>query len=276
MSGLSTYDNKVKNNWRRWAWNRIKERCPVPPREARILYLPSHEDLDRPIAISKGFRTDNLIACEKTSKVVKQLRSQGVNVIHAKIAEVISAWPENWPLHGVVADLCCGVEKQVVDLAGSLYSAIGIASGSGIVVNVQRGRDYSWRDKHGTAKEARYVIEDEISKLRNWPGERHRGAHISFIFVQQQSMTSLRLGLALDWIVLEGAMLVKECDFTFNSYKSTQKYSNYFDSVAMSFPEMWAPEYSVMMNPSAIGPPVSVRRRIAAFRAVRTARLRPT
>jgi hypothetical protein len=46
------YDFGAKRNWRRWAWNRIAERV-ADKSNALCLYLPSSNDEDRPIAISR-------------------------------------------------------------------------------------------------------------------------------------------------------------------------------------------------------------------------------
>jgi hypothetical protein len=71
------YKFGTKANWRRWQWNRIVERLAVPVRDAVVVYLAGPEDLDRPVALSKGFRPDNLIAVDRDGDVVKQLRMNG-------------------------------------------------------------------------------------------------------------------------------------------------------------------------------------------------------
>ena len=49
------YDFGAKNNWRRWAWNRAKERISVKPKDAIVLYLPAKENFGYESCYSKRF-----------------------------------------------------------------------------------------------------------------------------------------------------------------------------------------------------------------------------
>jgi len=94
MSGAAVdYDFSTKRHWRRTMWNAIKERLSVPASEAVVLYLPGPTDEDRAIALSKGFRAENLFAVERDRGVVKELRAAGSLVIHGDFLEVAQSWP---------------------------------------------------------------------------------------------------------------------------------------------------------------------------------------
>ena len=63
------YTSKPKEIWRRWVWNRVAERINLSitgfkRSEAFGLYLVGPDDLDRPVAMEKGFLSLNLIAVE--------------------------------------------------------------------------------------------------------------------------------------------------------------------------------------------------------------------
>ena len=77
MSQAATYRYGNKNNWRRWAWNRIAEHCPVPKSEARVLYMPGPEDNDRDLAKRHGFKDWNLIGVDLCRQVVSKHRAMG-------------------------------------------------------------------------------------------------------------------------------------------------------------------------------------------------------
>ena len=45
--GRENYKFGRKNNWRRWAWNKAKDRLSVPVKDAVVLYLPSKQNIDQ-------------------------------------------------------------------------------------------------------------------------------------------------------------------------------------------------------------------------------------
>lgn len=143
MSGESfDYDFGVKRNWRRWLWNRIADRLSVPPSEAVVLYLAGQNDFDRSIAISKGFRNENMIAVEKDSSAFYELKKKGILVIHGDLFEILNSWPPNQRIDVIIADLCSGLEARLLN---NFYYSVGFPNISNCVfaVNVLRGRDPS-------------------------------------------------------------------------------------------------------------------------------------
>lgn len=63
-TGIENYNFDEKNKWRIWNWNRIRERLTCKPRDALVLYLAGPQDLDRAVAMRKGFDPLNMIAVE--------------------------------------------------------------------------------------------------------------------------------------------------------------------------------------------------------------------
>jgi hypothetical protein len=129
-----------KNNWRRWAWNRVDEQLAVPAREANVLYLAGAEDLDRPIAKAHGFRDHNLIAVDLSKHTVASLRERRTISIKDRIEDVLQAWPRTREIHFVNLDLCCGFELRLCNsiVRGLLNPAF---VRSVVLINFQRGRE---------------------------------------------------------------------------------------------------------------------------------------
>jgi hypothetical protein len=156
MNGSTkNYKFGPKNNWRRTMWNKIKERLLMRPENAVVLYMAGRDDLDRDVAISKGFKHHNLIAVEKDAEVVKILRRQGKLAIHANLIDVLAAW-QNLQIGVVFADICCGITPSTIELLYSFFQNPDL-SDSVVAVNLLKGRDsYS-------------------NHLRQFIGESHRG-----------------------------------------------------------------------------------------------------
>jgi hypothetical protein len=140
------YKNGQKNNWRKWQWNRIVERLESigrPRKETVVLCLAGMEDLDRREAIRRGFRSDNLIAIDLSSDVVKTLRGKGGIASLVDLNDAISVWRPPPTIDVLVADFCGGFsEKSGMGLINSLIAnPLCFSSEAIIAVNMLRGRD---------------------------------------------------------------------------------------------------------------------------------------
>ena len=77
---MPDYTRKPKEEWRRWVWNRVTERIPKVARDgsrradATVLYLVGPNDLDREVALSKGFRGFNVIAVDIDEECIVKVR----------------------------------------------------------------------------------------------------------------------------------------------------------------------------------------------------------
>jgi hypothetical protein len=134
------YNFGQKRNWRRSVWNAIKEKLSVPVGEAVVLYLAGEKDLDRPVAISKGFKPWNLIAIDRDEQIVKHLKNSGTLAIKGDFLEVIKSWYGHQEIHVIHADFCCGLINPTKDLAVALVCADFFPKGV-LSINLMRGRD---------------------------------------------------------------------------------------------------------------------------------------
>jgi hypothetical protein len=171
VSRIDNYKFGPKNNWRRTIWNEISSRVGKDKRDGIVLYLAGLEDLDRAVAVEKGFHPNNLIAIDRDQRVVDAMRAQGKLAIKGDLSSVIAHWPHDLPIAAIVADFCCGLEKSIfVDFVGSLTWA-PLHPGCVVAVNLQRGRDPWWFSETGRQI---YAINANGEKTK------HRGKFLAF------------------------------------------------------------------------------------------------
>lgn len=128
-----------KNQWRNRVWRMVAQRMPNP-RRATVLYLASDQDLDRDVAIRCGFEHANLIAVDIDRRKVDVLRSRGVSAVCGRLDDIMFNWPDDWPVHAVIADFVSGVEQHVIDAMSAWRFLQAFRMGC-LVINMQRGRD---------------------------------------------------------------------------------------------------------------------------------------
>lgn len=133
------YKFGTKNNWRRWAWNRLAERVKNGG-DSLVLFMPSADALDIDVALSKGFARRNLIAVERDESTLAALRRKNIPTINGDILDVLVTWPMSPRVGVVFLDFCCGLEKRVIEIitAAQLFRAF---IESAWCVNLLRGRD---------------------------------------------------------------------------------------------------------------------------------------
>jgi len=176
MVGLAEYTSRPKETWRGWQWNRIAERlagdskAPSAQRRAcsraTALYLCGPEDIDRQVALGKGFRTENLVAVDLDEASILRVREGGGIGVCARLEELLVTWPADWPIDVVVADTCTGFSASAIGLFAALVASPGVSDRTVVSVNLQRGRDKDtteWREKIGGGLGA---IGEELPKHR--------------------------------------------------------------------------------------------------------------
>lgn len=277
MNG-STFDYKFgnKNNWRRWLWNRIQARVNYRKDEAIVLYLAGESDLDRAIAISKGFNPTNLVSVERDSSTCIKIRKRGVLSVCADVKDVLPAWPAHTPIAAVVLDMCSGIENELIDMLRGTLTAPPFLN-CVWAFNFMRGRDSStnW-------------LRSELS--RNFGREKHRGmvleewltSFLVFNIIEEchpewiTSTDADERKVDLLWFSKYSAVLRQHALPEFNSYKSNS--GQMFDSL------VWTSPFSKLLSDQkkdwaaamyrSEGMDRKVRRKIAPVLAHRTMRMR--
>jgi hypothetical protein len=137
------YANKTKDTFGRgWAINRIVDRlrlCGIDLAQAGVLYLAG-EAYDRKTLLKRGFREENLCAVDTDAGAVRCVRDAGGMAIQDKLVHLLLCWPTDLPMHAVLADYNCGFDEHVAHLIWALLSP-GLADGAQVYINLQRGRD---------------------------------------------------------------------------------------------------------------------------------------
>ena len=218
------YDFGTKKHWRRWAWNRLAERLSVRPSEARVVYLATADDFDRMVALSKGFRSQNLIACTTDKAAVKAIRKAGGWAINHLLEPVVMGWPSDWPLDGIIGDFCSGLSMDALGFGDAVLFTKGIREVDGlgrvaIVANMLRGRDAISNP-----------IRDRYNVLVNdAPDPKHRGSYL-LCYMADRFADSMEPPSEEEQLALFGKILTGY-QWAFHSYRSTAG-SQVFDSCA--------------------------------------------
>lgn len=136
------YKNGRKNNWRRALWNALKSHRPNHdrPDDRVILYLPGEQDLDRKVALEKGFKSHNLIAIERNKDIVKRLRGRGVICIHSDLFSVMHGWRSDTPIFAILADTQTNFSDAALKIIALWFCGIAFRR-TVLLMNLQRGRE---------------------------------------------------------------------------------------------------------------------------------------
>lgn len=138
MSAGSTrsYQTGTKESWRGFAWNRCAE---LAVHRGPVLYLAGPEDNDRIEAVKRGWPQNRIIAVDAEDGNVTRVKDRGGLAIGSRLCQVCRAWPETWPVSIVMADLCCGINRELIALLVALTRRP--FHDAAICVNLLRGRD---------------------------------------------------------------------------------------------------------------------------------------
>lgn len=220
------YDFGQKRNWRRWLWNRISERAKM---EGLILYLPSREDLDRDLALARGFKNGNLIGVERDASALTALRRSGVLAIHGDIFDAaLSLLSSGKKISVVNADLTRGLAirdgARIIDLLTHPKSV-----GMTIAVNLQRGRDPEINPHRDIFPALFKLWKLKATDPSSEFNPKHRG---------MQLFLGTIANIAASWFkeieVEQVQQLIKSTRCAFHSYRSTKLAT--FDSVVFNNP----------------------------------------
>lgn len=279
-----------KNNWRRWVWNRIIERLTVPTKDAVVLYLAGEDNIDREIALSHGFKPDNLIAIEKDKTIVNHLRRNGQLCVQGDIIDILRAWPHNKLISVIIADFCCGLEKRIMEYFTTAFLQSPHTRTSIFAINLLRGRDPSTNQLRESWTRNRL---DNMMWETSTINRKHRGVMVTteyatvllsvvfgkIVFISegklQYNKETTMQGEWIEYYNKHHKGLWKVMQPAFNSYKSVsgQIFDSAIWSSGISCNEFFDDDgvYDNRINAVHVG--TSERRRIAAILAHRTMRL---
>lgn len=142
--GLDNYKFPKKNHWRRWQWNRITERVKIhkPISQSIGIYLTGPDDHDRNVALSKGFKNQNLIGVDLDAHNIATVKENPhVPAISMNLCDLLRQWVTP-KIDFIVGDFCCGLTKFIViDLISTLVHNTSLSVPCIISINLMRGRD---------------------------------------------------------------------------------------------------------------------------------------
>ena len=257
-----------KNQWRRWIWNRIEERLTVPKKDALVVYLPGHQDLDRSEALRRGFSEHNLIGVERSKKELKNIRKRGVLCIEGDFMEAVEQIARNRKIDIVFGDFMGGLTITNAGWINRFMTTPNMIN-TVFAFNLLRGRD---KESDWFKRYYKLVVEDDAPK--------HRGKLLFLItlrlahvhFANELKKECDKHGLLIKDVIktlcsgveksdIENAMAICE------SYKSGVQI---FDSVVFKNPVQFWPLHPVIEGEQ---PHLDIAGNVAAIMAHRTMRI---
>lgn len=271
---IRDYLSLEKTYWRNYVWNSLGRR--VGHKQSAIcLYLIGPQDLDRQTAVRKGFRNENLIGVDLLAEPVYNCRKNGGLAIQADICSVLTHWPQDWPLRGIVLDLKGGLNTLVNTICLSLFVSRAVQYGkTQICINLQRGRDAESNPvRSGIDKiTEKYSAKKELLPKDSWEiftDKVHRGKQFFVHF-------TTHLWRSIDENTKQKINFLKLCmdgmKPQFHSYRQT-RFTPYMDSIIFTFPIGTTTDYNWAYGvwKEVYGPlRDNIKGKIAALRAVRT------
>lgn len=132
------YDNKVKEAWRGWAWNQIKNRLKSSFNK-RVCVLAGDIAGDLPKSVKHGFEC---VGVDVNQACVDEFRSSGGVAVKDQLRYQLACLKPD----GLIADLTSGTTtKNLAMLCDSIYLC------DAVVFNFLRGRDKGMHEVDGTA-----------------------------------------------------------------------------------------------------------------------------
>lgn len=231
-----------KGQWRGWVWRLLRTTARGP-----ILYLPGEDNLDLAVAEAFGVDTKKLIAIDRAESAIQNARAEQTVAIHGELQDVLAAWPDDWEISGLSADLYSCLAGDAIDLLPAIRCP---PLKRRVIVNLQRGRENAGG------------VWPEVGRAM---GTRHRGVAWLWLRCQLEEFDTGRGGYGCwydDRDKRIGAM-VESCRPQYATYRSR--------AVTMDSVAFWVPPWFGGRHREHDVLP-AVRRRIAAARAVMTRR----
>lgn len=281
MKGLDSYQNGTKETWRGWQWNQIVNRLcgcrELGPASTRnelrdkvVLYLVGPNDIDRQVAIKKGFRNENLIAVDFDRSRVDAVRKDGGFAVCGNLTHIAATWPASKPVDAVIADFCCGLTEEVGKFVEALVAHGMLKDNGALSMNLLRGRD---------------SINDEVRMVAGRPGLKHRGDWAALlvaseIFKQKFDNKPVPEGAKAGDIERLKSLMEQYRKGIYNwllpSFYSYRSGVQLFDSVVMQFPSFAEKPGLPCVHTLPPKKILAAKRQIAATMAIRTMRTKAT
>jgi hypothetical protein len=276
---IKNYDFASKNMWRKWVWNRIDEKVMEKNntrKDSVILYLPGPEPHDLKIALDKGFKSNNILAVDLDANNIETVRKRGGLGINADICDVLIAWDEKINIDVLLVDFCCGITQTAIEFIESLLVSGGIHNNTVLAINLLRGRD-------GATQKYREEIELIDLKHRS---SKHRAVQFFWCYMRRLfSLVPELSTIVKDRFINKGKLedwikhIEKVTKPNIYSYKSVsinehtgKRTVNIMDS-AVFFPCLCKGECKAAPAPKAQKKIDNAKRKLAAWKAIRTMRL---
>ena len=267
MADFTEYGKGEKNNWRRKSWNtcaRKLRESGVSKKKATILYLGAAGDLDRKVAVSKGFSPERMYSVDDDPEIIASLRSQGKCAVLGEFSEVVANW--GGPIDVIWADYCCGLQAAVINLVLRLLCCESVTESTVVMVNLQRGREPGIAD-----------LREELTTSFAIPKtmHKHRGMLLMLWTLNVFSTWPLHeMGRTLGQIEKANKWVWDNQSPAFDSYRSHASKGLYFDSVIFTAGIWGRVKAESDLIASAGWKNTKMRRQIAAAKAVSTMRQR--
>jgi hypothetical protein len=135
------YDFGNKRQYRRAVWRQFAEHSPVPRGDAICVLMPSLEGDEIEVALSKGFREQNLHVVDREPAIVATLkrRYRRINTHGIDIARMAERLPAG-SVHCANLDLCGSASDRMADTLRAFACVLG--QGAIVSVTMLRGREH--------------------------------------------------------------------------------------------------------------------------------------
>lgn len=226
-TGLSNYEFGTKRNWRRWVWNRIKERVDTPVKKAKGFYLIGPNNADVKVAVSKKFKRSNLLGIDVNKECVETARDAKIPAAQLKLQEAVLAWKGK--IDFINADFCCGFSKQAMEFIYACFNSDSVKHGTVISMNLLRGRDTVPKEIRENCKgeldELPYFMTNDLDSLfgNNWTAKSRALMVVTVVteFVLMGYHQKLIQDISKRDVILGQLALFRIMSPAFFSYKST-------------------------------------------------------
>lgn len=121
------YDFEEKQKYRTSVWNSISKLLKDKIPSSKILFLPSQEGLEIPLALSLGFREENLYAVEEDTQLLNEahwkVQYPLIKIYNMKVNEAIKIIQkeDNLELNAIILDFCNNISIPLLKEISEIF-----------------------------------------------------------------------------------------------------------------------------------------------------------